>query len=94
MPVLPEEEVDRALAADLSAWSRSGDAITRTVKAPSFMDGITLVRRVAEVAESLDHHPDIDIRYTSLTFTLSTHSEGGVTTKDLDLAGRIDDLAR
>jgi 4a-hydroxytetrahydrobiopterin dehydratase len=94
MPVLPEEEVDRALAADLSAWSRSGDAITRTVKAPSFMDGITLVRRVAEVAESMDHHPDIDIRYTSLTFTLSTHSEGGVTTKDLDLAGRIDDLAR
>jgi 4a-hydroxytetrahydrobiopterin dehydratase len=94
MPVLPEEEVDRALAGDLSAWSRSGDAITRTVKAPSFMDGVTLVRRVAEVAESMDHHPDIDIRYTSLTFTLSTHSEGGVTTKDLDLARRIDDLAR
>ena len=94
MALLPQQEVDQALAGDLSAWSRSGDAITRTVKAPSFMDGITLVRRVAEVAESMDHHPDIDIRYTSLTFTLSTHSEGGVTSKDVDLAGRIDDLAR
>jgi 4a-hydroxytetrahydrobiopterin dehydratase len=95
MPVLPDEEVDRALAGDLSGWSRtgdSGDSITRTVKAPSFLDGISLVQRVAEAAESMNHHPDIDIRYTSLTFTLSTHSEGGVTSKDLDLAGRIDSL--
>ena len=93
MPVLPDEEVERALAGELSAWSRTGDAITRTVKAPSFMDGITIVQRVAEVAESMNHHPDIDIRWTSLTFTLSTHSEGGLTTRDLDLARRIDDLA-
>ena len=92
MPVLPDEEVDRALAGDLSGWSRTEDAITRTVKAPSFLDGISLVQRVAEAAESMNHHPDIDIRYTSLTFTLSTHSEGGVTSKDLDLAGRIDSL--
>ena len=41
----------------------------------------------------MDHHPDIDIRYTTLTFTLLTHSEGGLTAKDLDLAGRIDQLA-
>ena len=92
MPVLPDEEVGRALAEDLPGWSREGDAITRTVKAPSFLDGITLVQGVAEAAESMNHHPDIDIRYTSLTFTLSTHSEGGVTSKDLDLAGRIDSL--
>jgi 4a-hydroxytetrahydrobiopterin dehydratase len=94
MPVLPDEEVDRALAGDLSAWSREGDALTRTVKAPTFLDGITLVQRVAEAAEAMNHHPDIDIRYTSLTFTLSTHSEGGVTTNDLDLARRIDELVR
>ena len=92
MPVLPDEEVDRALTGDLSGWSRAGDAITRTVKAASFPDGITLVQRVAEEAESMNHHPDIDIRYTNVTFTLSTHSEGGITSKDLDLAGRIDSL--
>jgi 4a-hydroxytetrahydrobiopterin dehydratase len=94
MPLLPDEEVDRALAGDLSAWSREGDALTRTVKAPTFLDGVTLVQRVAEAAEAMNHHPDIDIRYTSLTFTLSTHSEGGLTTNDLDLARRIDGLVR
>jgi 4a-hydroxytetrahydrobiopterin dehydratase len=94
MPLLPDEEVDRALAGDLSAWSREGDSLTRTVKAPTFLDGVTLVQRVAEAAEAMNHHPDIDIRYTSLTFTLSTHSEGGLTTNDLDLARRIDELVR
>ena len=94
MPLLPDKEVDRALAGDLSAWSREGDSLTRTVKAPTFLDGVTLVQRVAEAAEAMNHHPDIDIRYTSLTFTLSTHSEGGLTTNDLDLARRIDGLVR
>jgi 4a-hydroxytetrahydrobiopterin dehydratase len=94
MPLLPDEEVDRALAGDLSAWSRDGDSLTRTVKAPTFLDGVTLVQRVAEAAEAMNHHPDIDIRYTNLTFTLSTHSEGGLTTNDLDLARRIDELVR
>ena len=93
MPLLPDEEVDRALAGDLSAWTREGDAITRTVTAPSFMDGIALVHRVAEAAEAMNHHPDIDIRWTRLTFTLSTHSAGGLTENDLELAGRIDALA-
>ncbi len=91
--LLPQEEIDRALAGDLSAWSQAGDAITREVTAPSFLAGIALVQRVAEAAEEADHHPDVDIRYTTLTFTLSTHSEGGLTVKDLDLAGRIDRLA-
>ena len=92
MALLPNGEVDRALAGDLSAWSRDGEAITREVQAPTFLDGIRLVQRVAEVAEEQDHHPDVDIRYTTLTFTLSTHSEGGLTGKDLDLARRIDRL--
>jgi 4a-hydroxytetrahydrobiopterin dehydratase len=92
MAVLPDEEIDRALAEDLPGWRREGDSITRTVKASSFPDGIALVQRVAEHAEAMNHHPDIDIRYTSVTFTLSTHSEGGLTSKDLELAGRIDSL--
>jgi 4a-hydroxytetrahydrobiopterin dehydratase len=93
VPTLPQEEIDAALAGDLSAWHQDGDAIARAVRAPSFLEGIGLVSKVAEVAEEMDHHPDVDIRYTTLTFTLSTHSEGGLTAKDLELAGRIDALA-
>jgi 4a-hydroxytetrahydrobiopterin dehydratase len=92
--LLPYDEVDRALAERLPSWHRDGDVITRQVQASSFLDGIALVQRVAEVAEELDHHPDIDIRYTTLRFSSSTHSEGGLTGKDLELAGRIDRLAQ
>lgn len=91
--LLSQEEIDRALDTELPQWSQQGDAIRRTVRAASFMDGIRLVGEVAEVAEDLNHHPDIDIRWTSLTFTLSTHSEGGITAKDLRLASDIDRLA-
>ena len=91
--LLPQEEIDRALTGDLSSWHQQGDAIMREVEASSFLAGITLVQRVAEAAEAMDHHPDIDIRYTRLTFTLSTHSAGGLTANDLRLAGQIDQLA-
>jgi 4a-hydroxytetrahydrobiopterin dehydratase len=77
----------------LSGWSGDPQAITRSVEAPTFLDGIRLVDAVAEVAEQLDHHPDIDIRWRTITFTLSTHSAGGVTPKDLELARRISTLA-
>jgi 4a-hydroxytetrahydrobiopterin dehydratase len=93
MATLPQDEIDAALAGDLSDWHQDGDAITREVQAATFLEGITLVQHVAEAAEALDHHPDIDVRYTTLTFTLSTHSEGGITAKDLDLAATIDRLA-
>ena len=92
MVLLSDEEIDEGLA-DLPDWERDGDAILREVEVPTFLDGIALVQRVAETAEDRDHHPDIDIRYTTLTFTLSTHSEGGLTDKDLDLARRIDSLS-
>jgi 4a-hydroxytetrahydrobiopterin dehydratase len=94
VPRLSQEEVDRALSGDLSSWRQDGDAITREVQAPTFLAGIRLVDAVAEAAEAADHHPDIDIRWTTVRFTLSTHSEGGLTTKDLDLARTIDKLAR
>jgi 4a-hydroxytetrahydrobiopterin dehydratase len=92
MALLEQQEIDTALGGDLSAWSQDGDAIVRQVEAPSFLEGIDVVRRVAEVAEEADHHPDIDIRWRTLTFRLSTHSEGGITAKDLELAGQIDGL--
>lgn len=94
MELLSQDEIDRALERELPQWRQDGDSITRSVTAASFMDGIRLVQRVAEVAEDLDHHPDIDIRWTTVTFTLSTHSAGGLTSKDLRLAADIDHLAR
>jgi 4a-hydroxytetrahydrobiopterin dehydratase len=96
MALLPREEIDQALSGDLSSWQIAGDdgsSITRDVEASSFRSGIELVQQVAEAAESMNHHPDIDIRYTTLRFTLSTHSEGGLTAKDVELAGKIDNLA-
>ena len=91
--LLTQEEIDRALSQELPRWRQEEDTITRSVTASTFMDGIRLVQQVAEVAEDLDHHPDIDIRWTTVTFTLSTHSAGGLTSKDLRLAADIDHLA-
>lgn len=71
-------------------WTRVGDALVGEVKAPTFLDGIDYVGKVAQVAEEMDHHPDIDIRWRTLTFQLSTHSEGGITDLDTALAERID----
>ncbi|MFE1592752.1 4a-hydroxytetrahydrobiopterin dehydratase [Nocardia sp. NPDC058705] len=90
-PLLSPPELTIALAT-LPEWSREGDAITRTVKAPSFLAGIETVRKVAEAAEAADHHPDIDIRWRTLRFTLSTHSEGGLTALDTAMAHTIDDI--
>lgn len=91
--LLGQEDIDHALSGELSGWRQEGDTIVRSVKAPTFMDGIRLVSQVAEVAEDLDHHPDIDIRWTTVTFRLSTHSAGGLTGMDLRLAADIDRLA-
>jgi 4a-hydroxytetrahydrobiopterin dehydratase len=91
--LLSRGDLEQAIADDLPTWGIRDDAITRDVHAASFMDGVALVQRVAEAAEARDHHPDIDIRWTTVTFTLSTHSEGGITAKDLDLAAEIDRLA-
>lgn len=93
MPLLSQDEIDAALGADLSAWTRQGDAITREVEVDAFLEGVALVQRVAEAAQAQNHHPDIDIRYTTLRFTLSTHSAGGLTENDLVLAREIDHLA-
>lgn len=87
--LLSDGLIDTALA-ELPDWHRSGDAIVRTIESPSFPDAIALVVKVAEMAEAAGHHPDIDIRWRKVTYTLSTHSSGGITQLDLDLAARID----
>ncbi|GHP19515.1 4a-hydroxytetrahydrobiopterin dehydratase [Rhodococcus sp. NKCM2511] len=78
--------------AQLTHWTVAEKSLTRTVELTSFPAAIEVVNRVADAAEAADHHPDIDIRWRTLTFTLSTHSAGGLTQKDVDLARRIDAL--
>jgi 4a-hydroxytetrahydrobiopterin dehydratase len=90
--LLSDIGIQRELGA-LPGWSRRGDSLTKTYRFPTFPSGITFVTRVADLAESMNHHPDIDIRHTRLTFTLSTHDAGGITTNDLSLAREIERLA-
>jgi 4a-hydroxytetrahydrobiopterin dehydratase len=89
--LLSPEEVGAGVA-DLDEWSGDTRSITRKVSLPSFPAAIDVVDQVAEVAEQMDHHPDIDIRWRTLTFTCATHSAGGVTKRDLTLARRIDEI--
>lgn len=78
--------------ADLPEWTGDETMITRTVELDSFMDAIAVVGRVAVAAEEMNHHPDIDIRWRTLTFRCSTHSAGKVTNRDYELARRIDEI--
>ncbi|GAA1316175.1 4a-hydroxytetrahydrobiopterin dehydratase [Pseudonocardia xinjiangensis] len=83
---------DAAIASaltDLPGWEREGDAIVRTATLPSFPAAVAVVVRVAEIAEDRNHHPDIDVRWRTLTFRCSTHSAGGITEKDVALAASI-----
>jgi 4a-hydroxytetrahydrobiopterin dehydratase len=89
MAVLTDEQVDAALP-ELNGWERKDGALRRSVKFPEFLAGIEAVRRVAQRAEEKDHHPDIDIRWRTVTFALVTHSDGGITDKDFALAHDID----
>lgn len=88
MAVLTDDQVEAALP-DLDGWEHSDGALRRSIKFPAFLDGIDAVRRVAAHAEARDHHPDIDIRWRTVTFTLVTHSEDGITDKDVAMAGDI-----
>ncbi|NKQ57990.1 4a-hydroxytetrahydrobiopterin dehydratase [Amycolatopsis sp. K13G38] len=89
--LLSEQEISDALA-KLPHWQHKGTTLERTAELGSFPQAIQVVNRVAEIAESVNHHPDIDIRWRKLTFHLSTHSEGGITRKDVDLAEGIDEV--
>jgi 4a-hydroxytetrahydrobiopterin dehydratase len=86
--LLDAAELDRQLA-DLPGWAGDGTAISLTLRAPDFLTGIAIVAEVAQAAEEMDHHPDIDIRWRTLVFGLATHSAGGVTQLDIELAHRI-----
>ena len=87
---------DEAIAAGLAGlagWEREGDAITKTYTFGAYMDGIAFVNGTAEAAEAADHHPDMAVGYKRVTVTLSTHSSGGISQKDLDLAAALEALS-
>jgi len=92
MAVLDRREVERRLAG-LAGWRRHDDEIRKEYRFADFQAAMAFVNRVAEAAEAADHHPDIEINYNRVKMSLSTHSEGGVTEKDLALAARIDAAA-
>jgi 4a-hydroxytetrahydrobiopterin dehydratase len=78
----------------MAGWEEGGGALTRELRFMDFAEALAFVNRVGEVAEDVNHHPDIDIRWNTVTLRLSTHSAGNVVTdKDRDLAARIDGLS-
>jgi 4a-hydroxytetrahydrobiopterin dehydratase len=88
---LSPAEISAALA-ELPDWSGDTSGIRRTVTAESFLAGIALVDAAARAAEAADHHPDIDIRWRDVTFSLVTHSAGGVTRQDIEMARTLDTI--
>ncbi|MGH7779190.1 MAG: 4a-hydroxytetrahydrobiopterin dehydratase [Candidatus Binataceae bacterium] len=89
MAKLDRAQITSKLAA-LPGWKHHQDAISKQFEFKGFMDGIRFVEKIAQVAEAGDHHPDMLINYRRVTFTCSTHDEGGLTEKDFRLAGEIE----
>jgi 4a-hydroxytetrahydrobiopterin dehydratase len=93
MGLLTATEIQQALAG-MPGWERVGDTIVRQYTlAGGFMGSVAFVNRLAEAAEAADHHPDLAISWNRVTVTLSTHSEGGITDRDVALAAQADRLA-
>lgn len=91
MGLLTEQQIaDRLKTA--KGWERNGSQIMRKIVKKDFVEAMGFVQSVALLAEKADHHPDIDIRWNTITLVLSTHSEGGLTQKDFDLAEQINSL--
>jgi 4a-hydroxytetrahydrobiopterin dehydratase len=91
MARLTPEQIQAALPA-VGNWKQQGAEIRRTFQFKDFAQAMQFVNKVADVAEKANHHPDIDIRWNKVTLVLATHSEGGLTQNDFDLAQQIDRL--
>ena len=91
-PTLTESEIEEHLKR-VPLWTRDGGTLTRTFEFQDFTQALQFVNQAAETAESINHHPDIDIRYNKVTFHLTTHDTGGLTIHDFELAAASDDFA-
>jgi 4a-hydroxytetrahydrobiopterin dehydratase len=92
MARLSDEEIEGRLS-DLEGWERDGDAIRRTFKLDDFKGSVDFVNRITPEAEDMNHHPDLEISWNEVTVSLTSHSEGGLTANDFELAGRIERVA-
>ncbi len=92
MALLSENEVNEGLSS-LEDWGKEGNQIVKQFKFKNFVESIGFVSKVAILAERADHHPNILIQYSKVTITLSTHSEGGLTEKDFNLASEIQEVS-
>jgi 4a-hydroxytetrahydrobiopterin dehydratase len=91
--LLSDSQIEDRLAG-LSGWERKGEAIAKSFKREDFVGSVRFVDALVEPAEAMNHHPDLTISWDTVTVTISTHSEGGLTANDFELAGRIDALDR
>lgn len=89
---LSADQIDSFLN-ERHAWTRDGESISRTFVFGDFNEALGFVVRIGAASEVADHHPDIDIRWNKVTCVLSTHSEGALTSKDLELAAKFDQIA-
>jgi 4a-hydroxytetrahydrobiopterin dehydratase len=92
MARLSDEEIDQRLS-ELAGWEREGDAIKCAFKLDDFKGSVDFVNRLTPEAEEMNHHPDLAISWNEVTVTITTHSEGGLTANDFELARRIATLA-
>ncbi len=92
MAVLDTDTITQALE-ELPGWQLEGDAIRREFTFDDFLAAVDFINRLAPLAEEANHHPELTNVYATVTVVLTTHDEGGVTTKDLDLARAIDGVA-
>lgn len=92
MALLSDSEVQERLAR-LSGWRRSGEAIEKSFERGDFVASVRFVSSLVEPAEAMNHHPDVEVSWGTVTVKISTHSEGGLTAADFELAEKIDALA-
>jgi 4a-hydroxytetrahydrobiopterin dehydratase len=90
--LLDDSEIEARLA-DHPGWERSGDAIVKSFDRGDFVGAVRFVDSLVPAAEEMNHHPDVEISWSKVTMTLSSHSAGGLTESDFELAAKIDDLA-
>jgi 4a-hydroxytetrahydrobiopterin dehydratase len=91
MALLSDSEIEERLAG-LQGWERRGEAIVKSFERGDFVGSVEFVGSLVQPAEALGHHPDIEISWDSVTVRISTHSEGGLTAADFNLAAEIDGL--
>ena len=92
MALLSDAEIEKKLA-ELSGWERADEAIRKSFKRDDFVGSVRFVSSLVEPAEEMNHHPDVAISWDTVTVTISTHSEGGLTAADFELAEKIDALS-